>query len=473
MKKIFATITISVASFMYGQNALVLDKSFANNGVFIQDESSKAWDASKVIQNLDKTLLHFKQRTNSTTGKEENILIKLKENGSIDTSFGTNGEVIINIESADHGLGVRLQNDGKIILIGGIIDTQIIRLHPNGQIDTSFGNNGKTIVSNYGTNDTIGSQNFHILKNGEILFFSTSSGNNFFFKILSNGSIDNSFGDNGKLEVNSDHFNIDSNENIVCLKDIQGNEYTIERYSKNGKIDTTFGNNGKLNVTTSLYYDSISYNWINTQDDILFSTDAGTKDIFKIKSNGTLDESFQYKFSDFNIFLLNAVQKDQYFYVAGTKLDEASQGPSQLFITRIDEQGNQDEQFGYFLEQDTRYKFIENIIVNDDNIIVSGTYNDNNSKKKFVAKYLFNKNLSSAEVKPEFSEIVFTNPMKGTLYFQSKNSVDKIDLYNSEGRLVKTIKNNNTNISELTKGLYLAKVSFINGTTTTKKLIIE
>lgn len=77
--------------------------------------------------------------------------------------------------------------------------------------------------------------------------------------------------------------------------------------------------------------------------------------------------------------------------------------------------------------------------------------------------------LSTAEVKS--IDFNIANPVGNTLSYQSKEPVKQIDLYSAEGRLVKTITTNNAEVSALAKGVYVAKVTFKNGQTITKKII--
>ena len=76
---------------------------------------------------------------------------RLNIDGSVDSSFGTNGNILFNVgDWNDFGEGVVIQNDGKI-LIGGHkwisnIDQRhdlfVTRLNTDGSLDSSYGNNG-------------------------------------------------------------------------------------------------------------------------------------------------------------------------------------------------------------------------------------------------------------------------------------------------------------------------------------------
>lgn len=469
MKKIFATITISVASFMYGQIQISTDKTFGNNGkatVFLDLEVSDSFS----FNIIDNKILAWGEEAPLST--KFNHLYRFDINGNLDTSFGTNGKLYLpdykgNYHIYPQGNKYIVAFHSKILKYhqnNSVADKKIlIRYNNDGTLDTSFGNNGEVKIDFQYTNNSelqnhfisIYPDNSIIVNNGATLT-----------KLTKDGQLDNSFGVNGILEktsfpqilllkngnillsqlgkseeinsngeiVNTFNFNKNPNDYLISKEDLQGNIYSIE---------DKYGDKTSIN----LYYMDRNGNPINN---------FGTNGVIEIPKE--MDEIFTDIFKN----------EDGFFIAGASSNDEAS-------IYYFDNNGNRQNinSLKTFVEKD--FIQFDNIFVKEKSIYVSGSGYDETTKKHYfvLTKYLFNNHLSSAEVKPEFSEIVFTNPVKGTLYFQSKNSVDKIDLYNSEGRLVKTIKNNNTNISELTKGLYLAKVSFINGTTTTKKLIIE
>ena len=73
--------------------------------------------------------------------------------GSLDSSFGTGGKVITSINSgSDIAYAVGLQSDGKIVVAGMTTNTSTgkdfacLRYNSNGTLDSSFGTNG--IVTN-------------------------------------------------------------------------------------------------------------------------------------------------------------------------------------------------------------------------------------------------------------------------------------------------------------------------------------
>lgn len=95
---------------------------------------------------------------NNPAGDEDFAVIRLHANGSLDTGFGNNGGRRIGFDRAggqrgDVLNGMAVQSDGRIVLIGTVdgdsgtdTDFGIVRLTAGGQLDTSFGNDGKAVV---------------------------------------------------------------------------------------------------------------------------------------------------------------------------------------------------------------------------------------------------------------------------------------------------------------------------------------
>lgn len=80
-------------------------------------------------------------------------VVQLTANGAVDTTFGTNGLVTLDIGTGtDNSRTALVQPDGKIVVSGhtsdaGVITTVLFRLLPNGQFDATFGRNGVVHVA--------------------------------------------------------------------------------------------------------------------------------------------------------------------------------------------------------------------------------------------------------------------------------------------------------------------------------------
>lgn len=470
MKKIYFLLLTIITLNVFSQN-LTLDTSFGNNGIFLMNENSKLWDVSNIIENADGSIILSTARINGTN-PVENVVLKLNANGTIDTSFGTNGYQVINV-SVDNGLAIKKQTDGKLILFGGDNNAKIIRLLPNGLLDSNFGINSEVILNgvrannNYAGN-TIIFQNDKILLLGRMNF----SNDGVITRFNNDGTIDTTFGVNGFINnINSRHIFLDSIGNIVGISG-NSNVYKIEKFDSMGQIINSFGTNGVLQVDIPFAFDEVLFAYMDNQNKILVSS-AGNNDansVFRISSDGTIDTTFTYNFNLFNHGIAAFQQNGTSYYLGGAKI--YTNGDLNLFLSKINDSGSVDTTFnstGYYLESNSNIKSAQRIIFNTNNILVSGQYDDGTNKKVFVAKYKSN-TLSTQEI--EKAKLVhIENPVSSHLIYSTKDNIEQISLFSLDGKVIKTIYENNSDVSDLNPGIYIAEVKLKNGKSIITKLL--
>src|SRR5437773_12431103 len=71
---------------------------------------------------------------------------RLLSTGDLDPGFGGDGRVVADIGAGEHVDAVAVQDDGKLVVAGAVdgvsTDAIVLRYNPNGTIDTSFASNG-------------------------------------------------------------------------------------------------------------------------------------------------------------------------------------------------------------------------------------------------------------------------------------------------------------------------------------------
>jgi uncharacterized delta-60 repeat protein len=116
--------------------------------------------------------------TQSSNGSINRFAVaRFNPNGSLDTSFGSGGQVTTEFFSVTFGGGrevadvILLQPDNKIIVAGVAIqgarqpaNSALVRLNPNGTLDPTFGNGGLVAVNKIGMITALA-----LLSNGQIL----------------------------------------------------------------------------------------------------------------------------------------------------------------------------------------------------------------------------------------------------------------------------------------------------------------
>jgi len=115
------------------------DSSFGNNGFVLTDFFGASEQPFSLIQLNDSSFIAGGY-ANDSASSTYTAFAKYKKNGRLFNSFGTNGKTTIPSTSGGN-MRVLLQKDDKIISAGSIL----VRLNPDGSIDSTFGNNGKAI----------------------------------------------------------------------------------------------------------------------------------------------------------------------------------------------------------------------------------------------------------------------------------------------------------------------------------------
>ncbi|HEX8246941.1 MAG TPA: hypothetical protein VF599_02060 [Pyrinomonadaceae bacterium] len=205
---------------------------------------------------------------------EDIALVRYNTNGTLDTSFGSQGKVVTDINNrSDAARSVVLQPDGKILVAGGTRELPFgsqkalfARYNQNGSLDTSFGNGGIAIIdpvdAGIGIKDMILQPDGKIVVGGNYAtYVPTYFSANLVARYNSNGTPDTSFGNNGIVLTqvsNSTVYKFEALETIAYSNgkivaageatfgqhDYNNTEYFLVRFESNGTIDTSFGNAG-------------------------------------------------------------------------------------------------------------------------------------------------------------------------------------------------------------------------------------
>ncbi len=239
-----------------------LDASFGTGGL-TSVHPAKSWPTGVAVQTDGKIVV---VGTYMPTFPAGFALARYMPDGTLDSSFGNAGFVITPFGGDDQGWAVGVQPDGKIVAAGvtfpspqnpSPVNLAVARYLPNGTLDAAFGTQGKvkTLVDGKSVSTTQTSVRF---RNGRILVGGgTAIGqveNLYAVALLSDGSIDSTFGTNG-VATNAAASNsvgtgmtIDRQGRVVqaAIKNIGDTtgDFAVVRYAPTGSIDTTFGAGG-------------------------------------------------------------------------------------------------------------------------------------------------------------------------------------------------------------------------------------
>ncbi|MEE9345858.1 MAG: hypothetical protein V3U88_09665 [Methylococcales bacterium] len=168
------------------------------------------WDVfyDAVVQSDGKLLAVGKAQWQNTDPQVSHAwaLARFNTNGTLDTTFGSNGKAMLSITDGygDAIYAVALQSDGKIIVRGvtaGMVVNSpvefIARFNTNGILDTTFGSDG---MVDLGMQALVFGSNILIQPNDKILFVrrGNSSTPSRLKRLNQDGDVDITFGDDGK-----------------------------------------------------------------------------------------------------------------------------------------------------------------------------------------------------------------------------------------------------------------------------------
>lgn len=232
--------------------------------------------------------------------------------GLPDATFGIAGTARTTVGGNSAVREVLIQQDGRILVLGesrvawpagtGVIaTTPIVRLTTNGQIDESFGDHGCIqIVFGNASSVYAGQFSMALQQDGKILVCGpdyTISGNTFsLWRFNTDGSIDNSFGTNGRVikaagvHAFSTRVVVQSDGKIVFLGGTTEFSRFVARYLTSGIPDPAFNGTGVYFYSgQGRFVDAL----IQPDGKILAAIDLGNSFYMqRFNSNGTPDDNF-------------------------------------------------------------------------------------------------------------------------------------------------------------------------------------
>ncbi|GLR16820.1 T9SS type A sorting domain-containing protein [Portibacter lacus] len=191
-----------------------LDNSFGENGISTIGIGSfrTGFLEGTIINNEIYAVGWFHNTADAVSINENGVIVKLKEDGSLDLDFGSNGIIVFDVSNSDiiDDIAQHGENHFLVAGSGGVSsdDIYIFRYDLMGQLDMDFGNNGK-VVLDYGSDDDAA----EILVREDMGIFVCASLNSIEdFAVISmdaSGTPYTTFGDNGKIVID-----IKNNDNV-------------------------------------------------------------------------------------------------------------------------------------------------------------------------------------------------------------------------------------------------------------------
>lgn len=503
----------------------IFDPDFGINGIAnlsIKSSINGIWSLS--LQQ-DKKIVAAGWSYSDEGAPSDILAMRLFENGRTDTLFSSSGLFSFGNSTWEDAYASAVQSDGKILIGGRYFnnsswDFLVIRLNQNGTIDSSFGKNGSFVKDFFGKDDRLFS--LDIQSDGKIVACGFAEKFNWDFAIIRlnpDGTIDSTFGENGSKVINIGSYNDvafslkvqNDGKIIVCgwTFIFDSWDFALVRLNPDGSLDNTFDSDGV--VTTDYHHLYNTAHSITIQSDgryvaAGYTNKPGHPDtdimIVRYNTDGSTDQSFgnngivlaDYDGADDFAWVIKADIYDK-LVVGGLRTLNGSQS---LLVTRFNSDGSKDLSFGnkgmidfkfYGFNEEVR----ELLIQPDGKILAAGHYSYKDGTKAFIIRlnnpYDFIKN------KPEILLQNFPNPFNSYTkisYIVPPNLVEngnnhlpvKIKVYDLLGREIETLVDDTkepgfyevrfptvNNTLHLSSGIYFYRIE-INGISRTNKMIL-
>lgn len=281
---------------VYAVPPATLDTTFGSNGISNYNISNSDDEILAIAVQSDNKII----AVGYSDKPRQFAIVRYNPNGTLDSSFGTNGLVKIVFNGDDIARAVALQSDGKIVVAGQSGQQfALARLSATGQLDLSFGNNGK-VVTTIGNSSNINS--IAIQSDGKIVAAGYTEKISDFAvaRYNTNGSLDSTFGTSGIVTTDFDGNDIDQATSIGIQSDGKivaaglGTDadlnlnFALVRYNTNGSYDTTFNGSGKVltNVNNFIGADALA---IQSDGKLVLSGSYDDIYLARYNSDGSLD----------------------------------------------------------------------------------------------------------------------------------------------------------------------------------------
>ena len=256
------SVLLLVASTSFSQ-IIAPDLNFGNQGSFVHDVNTNEDVFSDLVRQPDGKLVAAGYSIQQAT--KEITLMRLNANGTADSTFGQNGFVEMNAGIIhSYAKAVCLQQDGKILVAGYYDnnfynDALIARFNTDGTPDSTFGNAG--LITYVMGNQYDEFHDIAVQPDGKIVVGGRTWQNNSYdfivMRLFSDGNPDTLFGVNG-IATTDFNGNYDCITSLILLPgnrivvsghtEIGASYFAAAKYLNDGSLDVTFGTNGKISI---------------------------------------------------------------------------------------------------------------------------------------------------------------------------------------------------------------------------------
>ncbi|MGJ8746083.1 T9SS type A sorting domain-containing protein [Polaribacter sp.] len=501
--KLLFVLQLIILNSVYSQVG-ILDPTFGTNGIAITEVSNNLINdgGKSVLVKDDGTILVTGYTTNAN-GNSDFALVQYDSNGILDSSFGTNGIAVLDINGFDEEASFSLlQSDGKIITVGHTTNSNkdiiVARFNSNGTLDTTYAING-LFTYDSGADDF--GKKVAILPDNKIFIGCEISSNYGIIKISETGTVITSFGTNGI--TTTDLGSVDSLRDLKLQSDGKiliagtsgkndigdGDVYdkALIRHNSDGSLDNTFNSTGIIFTSFESGKNDGGYA-INIQPDGKIIINGSSEDnqgydniaLTRYNTDGSIDESFGTNgttftnYSDYDFSFTSLIQTDGKIILGGYFINVTTL-QRDLILLRYTNNGILDNTFGNNgitttdLNNNSRDFGFSLAFQSNNKILFAGYTKENGNTYDFaIARYIIDSSLGTDDlINNSKNYLIYPNPVAESITIINKNfSSEKIDIeiYSIDGKKLKSISNLNLDYNLdiplffLTKGVYILRI---------------
>lgn len=277
------TFLVILISLPFALQSQVVDSTFGTNGYVpygaTGNNANNIGTGNNIAVQPDGKILVAIDKSNPNINNDYwYYTYRYNQDGTPDVSFGNNGVSTIYAGNQSKNKDVQVQNDGKIVIVGeteyctggvcGAPQFIMMRLKTNGAIDSTFGVDGKLLSSDvFGTSGLYAKPERVLITLDEKFLIAGRgiSGKAFVARINHNGTMDNTFGNNGIFSDTATYATLvdlatDDLGNTFALiiyynqnNTVDASDTYIIKLNENGAPDLSFGTGGRRMFNSAAY----------------------------------------------------------------------------------------------------------------------------------------------------------------------------------------------------------------------------
>ncbi len=478
-----------IAIVRYMENGSV-DTSFGNEGSVITDLRNEDYLTDMALQADSKIIVTGKTKSNDND-IQTSFILRYMPDGRPDASFGEKGKVLTVFNEPVNINAITVQPDGKI-LTGGISNYLtpfskflVARYLADGSLDKEFGQNGLATTGFENIAESAGILDIAAEGDGKIITVGGSEAiegfqqNMTLVRFQNTGAVDSSFGKNGIVitnfgETDPDIYSIATDvllqpdEKIIAAgrsyKYATFSNLALARYQTNGNLDSSFAEDGMqtTNMGGGTYCAGVA---LQTDGKIVV---AGTTNLEPSSSHFSIARYNNDVVLPITYTRFTAQQNGQYITLNWQTVQETNNA---YFAVEHSSNANSYAELGKVNSTGT-IAGIQNYFYRDNVPVIGNNYYRLKQVDK-DGKFSYSEVVSISYVKPG-SIKVYPNPGREMLTIEGLNGIiySTLSVVDIQGRLLQqfTVKAStySFNISRLTPGTYLLRMTDNQGTSTAK-----